>query len=38
MNPLWLIVILPAAVFLICLPQLIWPPIGHTFIKGEHKR
>jgi hypothetical protein len=26
MNPLWLIVILPAAVFLICLPQLIWPP------------
>lgn len=35
MNPLWLIVILPAAVLLICLPQLIWPPLG-AYIKQEN--
>lgn len=26
MNPLWFILIVPAGIFLICLPQLIWPP------------
>lgn len=25
-NPLWLAIALPIAVFLICLAQLIWPP------------
>lgn len=26
MNPLWLLVIMPVAIAVICLPQLIWPP------------
>ncbi len=26
MNVIWFLMIVPVALFLICLPQLIWPP------------
>jgi hypothetical protein len=30
-NPLWLLVVIPVLIFIICLPQLIWPSRGDNW-------